>query len=177
MSIFSRAEERELALIVLLSVVLVWMIAAALFESWSRPLLVLIALPLALIGVGAGFYLSSASFNQGGYASLLLLMGISVNNSILLVHHISGALRAQPASVPDAIIRAAFQRLRPIFITTLTTVAGFLPLLLQGDRTDIWYTLALGTSGGLMSSSVLVVLVVPICLLKHASLGVSRNAV
>ena len=69
----------------------------------------------------------------------------------------------------DAVIRAAFQRLRPIFITTLTTVAGFLPLLLQGDRADIWYTLALGTSGGLISSSVLVVLVVPLCLLWRGS--------
>ena len=178
MSVFSEEQERELALIVLLSVVLVWMIAAALFESWTRPLLVLLALPLALIGVGAGFYLSGASFNQGGYAALLLLMGISVNNSILLVHHIaaamlrpdcSSALRAQPASVQDAVIRAAFQRLRPIFITTLTTIAGFLPLLLQGDRGDIWYTLALGTSGGLISSSVLVVLVVPLCLLWRGS--------
>ena len=169
MSVFSEEEERELALIVLLSVVLVWMIAAALFESWTWPLLVLLALPLALIGVGAGFYLSGASFDQGGYASLLLLMGISVNNSILLVHHISRALRTQPASPQDAVTRAAFQRLRPIFITTLTTIAGFLPLLLQGDRGDIWYTLALGTSGGLISSSVLVVLVVPLCLIWRGS--------
>ena len=169
MSVFSEEEERELALIVLFSVVLVWMIAAALFESWTWPLLVLLALPLSLIGVGAGFYLSGASFDQGGYASLLLLMGISVNNSILLVHHISRALRTQPASPQDAVIRAAFQRLRPIFITTLTTIAGFLPLLLQGDRGDIWYTLALGTSGGLISSSVLVVLVVPLCLIWRGS--------
>ena len=80
----------------------------------------------------------------------------------------------------DAVIRAAFQRLRPIFITTLTTVAGFLPLLLQGDRGDIWYTLALGTSGGLISSSVLVVLVVPLCLIGRGStrsLGASGDAV
>ena len=166
---FSEEEEKELVFIVLLSVLLVWMITSALFESWTRPLLVMIALPLALIGVGAGFYLSGASFNQGGYASLLLLMGISVNNAILLVHHISGALKARPSSPGEAVVRAAFQRLRPIFITTLTTVVGFLPLLLQADRADIWYTLAIGTSGGLVSSSVLLVLVVPICLIRRAS--------
>ncbi len=171
MAVFSEKEEKELAFIVLLAVLLVWMITAALFESWTRPLLVLIALPLALIGVGAAFFLSGAPFNQGGYAALLLLMGISVNNSILLVHHISNALKAQSSSPGEAVVRAAFQRLRPIFITTITTVAGFLPLLLQGDRADIWYTLALGTAGGLVSSSVLLVLVVPLCLSGRASAG------
>ena len=171
---FSEKEERELALILLLSVMLVWMITAALFESWTRPLLVLIALPLALIGVGAGFFLSHAPFNQGGYASLLLLMGISVNNSILLVHQVSGALKAQPSSPREAVIGAASQRLRPIFITTFTTVAGFLPLLVQGDRSDIWYTLALGTSGGLISSSVLLVLVVPLLMLRRGPAGTAR---
>ena len=163
-------EERELAFIVLLSVMLVWMITSALFESWTRPILVLIALPLALIGVGAGFFLSGAPFNQGGYASLLLLMGISVNNAILLVHHISRMLRARQSSPMEAIVKAAFQRLRPIFITTLTTVAGFLPLMLHGDRSDIWYTLAIGTSGGLVVSSALLVIVVPICMIPCASL-------
>jgi multidrug efflux pump subunit AcrB len=158
-----KKEQRELGSIVLLAILLVWMIAAALFESWTQPLLVLIALPLALIGMGAALFLFDAPFNQGGYAALLLLMGIAVNNSILLVYTISNALKRQPADPTEAIANAAFQRLRPIFITTLTTIAGFLPLLLQGDRNDFWYTLALGTSGGLASSSVLLVLVVPLC--------------
>ena len=158
-----KKEQRELGGIVLLAVLLVWMIAAALFESWTQPLLVLIALPLALIGMGAALFLFDAPFNQGGYAALLLLMGIAVNNSILLVYTISNALKQQPTDPTEAIANAAFQRLRPIFITTLTTIAGFLPLLLQGDRNDFWYTLALGTSGGLASSSVLLVLVVPLC--------------
>ena len=172
---FSEKEESELALILLLSVLLVWMITSALFESWTKPLLVLIALPLALVGVGAGFFLSHAPFNQGGYASLLLLMGISVNNAILLVHHVSNALKGRPSSPKEAAIRAAFQRLRPIFITTFTTVAGFVPLLLQGNRSDFWYTLALGTSGGLISSSVLLVLVVPLLLMRRDPPG-SRPA-
>jgi len=166
----SEGEEKELAIIVLLSVLLVWMITSALFESWTLPILVLMALPLALIGVAAGFFLSGAPFNQGGYASLLLLMGISVNNAILLVHNISRSLKAQTSRPIDVVVRAAFQRLRPIFITTLTTVAGFLPLLVQGDRSDIWYTLAIGTSGGLVVSSVLLVIVVPICMIPRASL-------
>lgn len=158
-----KKERRELGGIVLLAVLLVWMIAAALFESWTQPLLVLIALPLALIGMGAALFLFDAPFNQGSYAALLLLMGIAVNNSILLVYTISNALKQQPADPTEAIANAAFQRLRPIFITTLTTIAGFLPMLLQDKKTDFWYTLALGTSGGLASSSVLLVLVVPLC--------------
>ncbi len=156
-------EQRELGGMVLLAVLLVWMIAAALFESWTQPLLVLVALPLTLIGIGAALFLFNAPFNQGGYAALLLLMGIAVNNSILLVYAISNALKRRPADPTEAITQAAFQRLRPIFITTLTTVAGFLPMLLQGDKTDFWYTLALGTSGGLVSSSILLILVVPLC--------------
>ncbi len=164
--------KKELIFIVLLSVLLVWMITSALFESWTRPILVLIALPLALIGVGAGIYLFGASFNKGGYASLLLLMGISVNNAILLVHNISRTLKARPSSPIDAVVLAASQRLRPIFITTLTTVAGFLPLMLHGDRSEIWYTLAIGTSGGLVVSSALLVIVVPICMIPRASLRI-----
>ncbi len=158
-----KKERRELGGVVLLAVLLVWMVAAALFESWTQPLLVLIALPLALIGMGAALFLSDAPFNQGSYAALLLLMGIAVNNSILLVYTISTTLKRQPTAPTEAIAQAAFQRLRPIFITTLTTIAGFLPMLLQGEKTDFWYTLALGTSGGLASSSVLLVLVVPLC--------------
>ncbi len=171
-----KKEQWELGGIVLLSVLLVWMIAAALFESWTQPLLVLIALPLALIGMGAALFLFDAPFNQGGYAALLLLMGIAVNNSILLVYTISNALQQRPADPKEAVAKAAFQRLRPIFITTLTTIAGFLPLLLQGDRTNLWYTLALGTSGGLVSSSILLILVVPLCAIWRTRVRLNTNA-
>ncbi len=171
-----KEEQWELRGIVLLSVLLVWMIAAALFESWTQPLLVLIALPLALIGMGAAFFLFDAAFNHGGYAALLLLMGIAVNNSILLVYTISNALQQQPTDPIEAIANAAFQRLRPIFITTLTTIAGFLPLLLQGDRTNLWYTLALGTSGGLVSSSILLILVVPLCAIWRTRIRLNTNS-
>lgn len=171
-----KKEQWELGGIVLLAVLLVWMISAALFESWTYPLLVLIALPLALIGMGTAFFLFDAPFNQGGYAALLLLMGIAVNNSILLVYTISNALKRQPTDPSEAVAKVAFQRLRPIFITTLTTIAGFLPLLLQDERTDFWYTLALGTSGGLVSSSILLILVVPLCAIWRTRVRLNTNS-
>ena len=160
-----KSEKKELIWVILLGVVLVWMITAALFESWTKPFLVLLALPLAMIGAFYSFYLFDAYFNKGGYAAILFLVGIVVNNSILLVDHIANALKSQTGSREEIIINAAFQRIRPVFITTATTFVGLLPLLLYESRLSLWYSLSVGACGGLVSSFVLTLIIVPFCFL------------
>ncbi len=160
-----KSEKKELMWAILLGVVLVWMITAALFESWTKPFLVLLALPLAMIGASCGFYLFDAYFNKGGYAAILFLIGIGVNNSILLVDHISNSLKSQTGSRKEIIVNAAFRRIRPIFITTATTFVGLFPLLLYEDRLSLWYSLSIGACGGLISSFLLTLIIVPFCFL------------
>ena len=157
-------QKEELIWMFLLAVLLVWMITAALFESWTKPFLVLLAVPLALLGALASFNLFDAPFNRGGYAALLLLVGIVVNNSILLVDHILNTLQAGRGGRQEQIIQAAFQRVRPIFITTTTTLVGLLPLLFE-EQTSLLHSLSVGACGGLVSALVLTPIVVPLCFL------------
>lgn len=156
------SEQSDLICVILLGIVCVWMITAALFESFSKPFLVLIAIPLSFIGLFTSFYFFEAIFDKGGYASVLWLAGITVNNAILLVRHISVALKKKRESKKNIIIEAAAQRVRPIFITTTTTLVGFLPLVIYETTESAWYPFAIGAIGGLAISSVLILIVLPV---------------
>ena len=162
--VFEREDmHEELLPIVALAICIVWMVTASLFESWRKPILVILAMPLALIGAFYSFYFFEVPFDTGGYGSLVLLAGIVVNSSILLVHRISAVTETTRTHCRDRIIDAAATRLRPIFATTVTTLVGLLPLILYEEADSVWHSLAVGTFGGLMSSSVLMMIVIPLC--------------
>lgn len=162
--VFEREDMHEKLLpIVALAICIVWMVTASLFESWRKPILVILAMPLALIGAFYSFYFFQVPFDTGGYGSLVLLAGIVVNSSILLVHRISAVTETTRTPRRDRIIDAAATRLRPIFTTTVTTLVGLLPLILYEKADSVWYSLAVGTFGGLISSSVLMMIVIPLC--------------
>jgi multidrug efflux pump subunit AcrB len=155
-------EKRQLYGVLILAVLLVYMVTAGLFESLKQPFIIILTVPLALIGVFLIFYLSDTNFDRSAYIGVILLAGIVVNNAIILVHHIN-MLRQRGLSVVDAVIQGSLERARPIFMTSATTVLGLLPLVLfvRPDE-SIWYALALGTVGGLLSSTLLVLLIMPI---------------
>jgi multidrug efflux pump subunit AcrB len=155
-----KKQQRQLLWIILLSIFIVWMISAVLFESFAKPFLILLAIPLSLIGLFYSFYLLDATFDQGGYASILLLVGIVVNNSIILVSHISNAIQRN-GPPPTVIFKAASERIRPIFMTTITTIVGLLPLVLYETTESIWYPIAVGTIGGVLGSAVLLLFFLP----------------
>jgi len=144
------------------AVLLIYMVTAALFESLVAPLAMLLSLPLALVGVFLVFVVADATFTRTAYIGAIMMGGIVVNNAILIVYHI-GELRE---GLPDreAILRGTLERVRPILMTTLTTVLGLLPLVLFAESQDenIWNALALATIGGLISSAVLVLVAVPV---------------
>jgi len=144
------------------SVLLIYMVTAGLFESLVAPLVVLFTLPLALIGVFLIFFYTDATFTRTAFIGTIMMGGIVVNNAILVVYHI-GELRESMPTV-DAILQATLERVRPILMTTLTTVFGLLPLVVFASSQDqnIWNALALATIGGLISSTIFVLVAIPV---------------
>ncbi len=157
---------RELMAILGIAVLVVWMIAACLFESWTKPFLVLLAVPMALIGLFDAFYFLGASFDTGGYIAVLFLAGIAVNNAFLMLYQMDETAKAGVGDLVAEVFAAAAQRLKPIAITTLTTLAGLLPIVLFEDTESIWYPLAVGVTGGLVASSILLPIYLPMLYLS-----------
>ena len=160
-----RQEERtQIWLVSTLALLLVYMVTAALFESLLQPLCVILTVPMALIGVYLIFFYSEASFTREAYVGVIMMFGIVVNNAILLVDHVNG-VRARFPELPlsDAIVKGTLERVRPILMTTATTVLGLLPLVLFGEGTgsNIWDALALVLIGGLLSSTLFVLTITP----------------
>jgi multidrug efflux pump subunit AcrB len=128
------------------------------FRSFVQPLVVFSAIPLAVVGSLGALLLAGYSFSFMAFVGLAALVGIVVNNSIILVDFANGR-RAEGVALRDAIEEAALVRFVPIALTTLTTVGGLLPLTLTGS--DLWSPLGWALIGGLASSTVLTLVVVP----------------
>ncbi|MCP4221376.1 MAG: efflux RND transporter permease subunit, partial [bacterium] len=141
-------------------------ILGILYENFFQPLLIMLSIPLALIGVFLAFVVMDFSFDSTAYIGVILLMGIVVNNAILLIDNINRHL-ARSGRLTESIIIGTKERVRPIFMTSLTTVLGMIPLLVLTEKGaagggDIWSNLALCTVGGLTSSALLILLVLPV---------------
>lgn len=162
----SAEEQRQIWDAILLSAVLIYLLLAMLYENFFQPVLIMAAIPLALIGVFMAFVIAEYSFDSTGWIGIILLGGIVVNNSILLIDNINRHLKVNPKIV-EAIAIGTKERIRPIFMTTLTTVLGMLPMILvkegAASQADLWSTLALCTVGGLTTSALLILFVLPIC--------------
>ncbi len=144
------------------AVLLIYMVTAALFESLAAPFVVLLTLPLALIGVFLIFFYTGGAFTRTAYIGTIMMAGIVVNNAILIVYHIGELREGLPSR--DAIIQGTLERVRPILMTTFTTIFGLLPLVLFAKSADenIWNALALATIGGLISSTIFVLVAIPV---------------
>src|SRR5690606_23844440 len=146
-----------------ISIVLIFMVTAALFESIRQPLCVLLAVPMALIGVFLIFFYTGATFTREAYIGVIMMGGIVVNNSILLVDHINQRRRRDGLPLYDAVLQGTLERVRPILMTSATTVLGLLPLVLFSEAADanIWNALGYALIGGMTSSTLLVLTVTP----------------
>ncbi len=160
----SAEQKGEIRMVIAVSLVLVYMVTAALFESLLQPLCVMLTVPFALIGVFLVFFYTGTTFTREAYIGVIMMFGIVVNNAILLVDHVNGVRARDPTmALPAAIVKGTLERVRPILMTTATTVAGLLPLLLFGKPTgsNIWDALALVLIGGLLSSTLFVLTITP----------------
>ncbi|MCB1849829.1 MAG: efflux RND transporter permease subunit [Gammaproteobacteria bacterium] len=152
----------ELVVSLGLSLLLVYMVLAAQYESLRDPLIVMLSVPLAAIGVILTLFLTNTTLNLQSAIGCIMLGGIVVNNAILLVDQ-AGQLRHSGLSTHDALVEAGRRRLRPILMTTLTTILGLLPLALGiGEGADAQAPLARVVIGGLTASTLITLLLVPV---------------
>ena len=160
---FSREEEKQIYGVLAISIILIFMVTAALFESLRQPLCVLLTIPMALIGVFLLFYWVNASFTREAYIGVIMMGGIVVNNSILLIDRVNQVRRTGLLSLEDSIVQGTLDRVRPILMTTTVTIMGLLPLVLFSEAPDsnIWNALGFALIGGLTSSTLLVLSVTP----------------
>ena len=145
-----------------LSVILMFIILAILYESLIQPIIIMMALPLSIIGVMLALYLSGLQFSLFVMIGFMLLMGMVGKNAVLLVDFANSAM-ARGKSADEALIEAGEKRLRPILMTTIAMVFAMLPLALgTGLGSEINAPMAISIIGGLLSSMVLTLLVVPV---------------
>ena len=152
----------QLALALVLSIILVYMIIAAQFESLLMPLAVMFSVPFSLIGVVLALLLTDKSLNVLSYIGIIMLVGIVVNNSIVLIDYIN-QLRQKGMERKEAIILGGETRLRPILMTMFTTVLALVPMAIGiGEGAELRAPMAITIIGGLSSSTFLSLIIVPI---------------
>lgn len=149
-------ENRNLLFIALLSILSVWMIVSALLESFKYPMFVIMAVPFSLIGIMAGTLLNDLSFDRGAIAGSLLCIGVVVNNAILIYHQ-KQLENEKGIFGLRSWMYVYKKRLRPILITTTTTIIGLLPMMLWGGD-EFWENLAIVVFWGLSTSTILLLL-------------------
>ncbi|NMB24978.1 MAG: efflux RND transporter permease subunit [Firmicutes bacterium] len=152
----------DLGQAMLLGILLVFMILASQFESLLQPLIIMVTLPLAIIGVILGLLIGKTTFNVIAFVGAIMLAGIVVNNAIVLIDYIN-QLRAEGMERTMAVITAGKVRLRPILMTTLTTVLGMIPMAVAtGEGSEMAKPIAFTVIGGLITSTLLTLLVIPV---------------
>jgi HAE1 family hydrophobic/amphiphilic exporter-1 len=138
------------------------MVLACQYESFRDPLIVMISVPLAAVGVFTTLYLTRTTLNLQSYIGCIMLGGIVVNNAILLVDQ-AGRLQREGMPVVEAVEEAGRRRLRPILMTTLTTVLALMPLALGiGEGADAQAPLARAVVGGLSASTLITLVLIPV---------------
>lgn len=153
---------KEFLTVILIAVALVYFVMLATFKSFSLPLVILTAIPLALIGVALGLFITGTPFNVSSFMGLLLLVGLIVKNGILLID-VANRRREEGASVHDALVAAGRTRLRPIVMTTVAAIGGLLPLALGiGAGSAMEQPLAIAVIGGLSTATIFTLVVIPV---------------
>ncbi len=160
MIFFTAETQQSMGWALLATIGLVLLIMAAVFESWRMALVVIVSVPMAAIGVSLGFLWSGVNFAEGALIGLILLIGVAVNDSILLMDRYRTLRNQRPSTARSLHIRLAVRhRIHPMCTTTLTTVATLLPLLVFPSAGEFWTGLAVTVTGGLIAATLLAPLV------------------
>ena len=143
---------REMLLGIILAVVLVYMVLASLYESLLSPVIVMLSVPLPLIGVVLMLLFTGTTFNVQSFIGCIMLVGIVVNNAILIVDRANTLFRDEKQPLLTAVLAAGKDRLRPVLMTSLTTILSLLPLAIGiGEGSEMQAPLARTVLGGLLS--------------------------
>jgi HAE1 family hydrophobic/amphiphilic exporter-1 len=153
---------RQLQVMLILAVVLVYAVMASQYESLRDPFIIMFSVPLAAIGVVLALKLTNTTFSLQAYIGVIMLAGIVVSNAILLVDYTNVLRRRDGMALRDAVERAGRTRLRPIVMTTLTTILGLVPMAMAiGDGAELQAPLARVVIGGLTASTLITLVFVP----------------
>jgi len=169
---------RDFQLSIIMALILIYMVMAGQFERFFDPLVVMFSVPLAVIGVIPTLLLTGTTLNIQSLMGMIMLIGIVVNNAIVLVDYINLMRREKKMNVFDAVVEAGRLRLRPILMTTLTTVLGLLPLSFGiGAGAEIQASLARVVIGGLTASTLVTLVFIPVVYVTADTLLVKAKAI
>lgn len=173
-----RAESMNgLMFALVLSIILVYMVLASQFESLLHPFTIILTIPLAVVGAILLFWITGTTINIMGVIGIVMLVGIAVNNSILLVDRI-GQIKQSGVELSEAVVQAGQQRIRPILMTSITTILALLPMSLNiGEGASLRSPMAIAVIGGLFTSTILSLIVIPCVyyLLEKMKMSLRRN--
>lgn len=155
--------EKKNYLYILVVVGIIFFICAILLESLLQPLAIIAMIPISFIGTFLTFYLFGFNFDQGGYASLILLCGISVNAALYIINDVNNLKKASPCRDTLRIYLKAFnKKVTPILITIFSTLAGLIPFVWAGQRETFWFSFAVGSIGGVIFSLIGILVYLPL---------------
>ena len=168
---------RALFLASILALILVYMVMAAQFESLRDPFLILLSVPLAAIGVVLMLLITDTTFNQQAFLGIIVLLGIVVNNAIVLVDYTNLLRRDHGLSLHRAVVTAGVRRMRPILMTTITTVLGLGPMALGiGEGSELQAPMARVVIGGLATSTLITLVFIPVMYVAFEEIAAPRRA-
>ena len=154
---------RQLTFAGILALLLVYMVMAAQFESLRDPFIILFSIPLAAIGVVTMLVITETTFNMQGFLGVIVLVGIVVNNAIVLIDYTNQLRRDHGYGIMDSVITAGGRRLRPIMMTTITTILGLTPMALGlGEGSELQVPMARVVIGGLLTSTLITLVFIPV---------------
>ena len=159
----------DLIMLLVMIIILVYIVMASQFESFMSPFVIMFSIPFAFVGVFMGLWVTGTPLGTMGMIGILILMGIVVKNGIVLIDY-TILMRERGYSVAQASVIAANSRLRPILMTTLTTVLGMIPMAIgQGEGAEMWRSLGMVVAWGLSISTLVTLVIIPTVYASMAS--------
>ena len=166
----------DLIMLLAMIIILVYIVMASQFESFMSPFVIMFSIPFAFVGVFMGLWVTGTPLGTMGMIGILILMGIVVKNGIVLIDY-TILMRERGKSVAEASVIAAKSRLRPILMTTLTTVLGMIPMAIgQGEGSEMWRSLGMVVAWGLSISTLVTLVIIPTVYASMASWQERRAA-
>ena len=166
----------DLIMLLVMIIILVYIVMASQFESFMSPFVIMFSIPFAFVGVILGLIITGTPLGVMGMIGILILMGIVVKNGIVLIDY-TILMRERGFSVAEASVIAAKSRLRPILMTTLTTVLGMIPMAIgQGEGSEMWRSLGMVVAWGLSISTLVTLVIIPTVYASMASWQERRAA-
>lgn len=165
----------DLLVLMVIIILLVFIVMAAQFESLTYPFIIMFALPFSFSGVFMALYMTGTTMNVISMIGMIMLVGIVVKNGIVLVDYIN-LNRERGIAIISAVVSGGKSRLRPVLMTTLTTILGMVPMAIGGGQgSEIWQPMGVAVIGGLTVSTLLTLVIVPVLYCVFAGVGVKRQ--